>query len=361
MLVLVVSDFHLGKGTFLSNGQKNLMEDFDEDDRFIEFVDYYCSEEYKDQSVHLVLNGDILNLIQIDYLGIFTHIMDEQHCEKSLKCIINGHKKFFKSLKRFLSQNNKKISYVIGNHDAGMAFEGCQKIFSETVGAEVQFTQCLEFLGIHIEHGHRFEAINSVAPDQYFISGPNGKKILNLPWGSLFCLSILPKLKKERPYIDKIRPMSSYVIWTIFHDIFFFFRMAYVVISYLITSNRDEFLKQNRNFKTTLKILKQITIYPKYEKKARSILKNNPLLKVVVMGHTHLIEWRKFPEGKIYFNTGTWNSIPTIDAAAHESNLALTYVLVDIHDKTNEIINAKMNVWQGTWKPFREKVNLESI
>ena len=360
MLVLVVSDFHLGKGQFLKNGQKNLLEDFDEDERFIEFVEYYCSEKFHHEAVHLVLNGDILNLIQIDYYGIYTHIMDEEHCLKSLNQIIEGHGKFFQCLKNFLSKPNKKISYVIGNHDAGMAFEKCQMKFSEVCGAHIDFSMTLEILGIHIEHGHRFEAINSVPDDQYFIDGPNGKKILNLPWGSLFCLSILPRLKKDRPFIDKVRPVSSYVVWSLIHDIFFFFRMAYVVITYLISSNRDEYLSQNRNFKTTLKILKQVTIYPKYEKKARSILRRNPLLKIVVMGHTHLIEWRKFPEGKIYFNTGTWNAIPSVDAAAHESNLSLTYVLVDINDNSKEIISAKMNVWQGTWKPFRERVNLES-
>ena len=51
-------------------GKKILLEDFDEDERFIEFVDYYCTDKFKDESVHLVLNGDILNLIQIDYYGI---------------------------------------------------------------------------------------------------------------------------------------------------------------------------------------------------------------------------------------------------------------------------------------------------
>ena len=360
MLVLVVSDFHLGKGLFLKNGQKNLLEDFDEDERFIEFVEYYCSGEFENEHIHLVLNGDILNLIQIDFNGIFTHIMDEEHCLRSLDCIRDGHKNFFESLKKFLKRPNKKLSYVIGNHDAGMAFEKCQDRFKEIVDGDVTFELTLEILGVHIEHGHRFEAINSVPEEQYFINGPNGKKILNLPWGSLFCLSILPKLKKDRPFIDKVRPMSSYIVWCLLHDIFFFFRMSFVVIRYIIKSNRDEYLSQNRNFKTTLKILKQITIYPKYEKKARSILKKNPLLKIVVMGHTHLIEWRKFPGGKIYFNTGTWNSIPSIDAGAHESNLSLTYVMIDIHEKSKEITSAKMNIWQGTWKPFREKVNLES-
>ena len=34
MLVLVLSDFHLGKGRYLKNGQLNLLEDFFEDERF---------------------------------------------------------------------------------------------------------------------------------------------------------------------------------------------------------------------------------------------------------------------------------------------------------------------------------------
>ena len=360
MLILVVSDFHLGKGQFLKNGQKNLLEDFDEDERFIEFIDYYCTDKYEQEAVHLVLNGDILNLIQIDFQGIFTHIMDEEHCMKSLDAIYRGHKDFFQSLKNFLKKPNKKLSYIIGNHDAGMAFEKCQEKFKSIVDGKVYFGLSMEYLGIHIEHGHRFEAINSVPENKYFIEGPNGKRILNLPWGSLFCVSILPKLKKDRPYIDKVRPIFSYIMWCFFHDITFFFKMAFIVIGYLIKSNKDEFLKHNRNFKTTLKILKQITIYPKYENKARSILRKNPLLKIVVMGHTHLIEWRKFPEGKIYFNTGTWNPIPSVDAAAHESNLSLTYVIINIHDGTNEILHSNLNVWQGNWKPFREKVKLES-
>ena len=190
--------------------------------------------------------------------------------------------------------------------------------------------------------------------------GPNGKTILNLPWGSLFCISVLPVLKKDRPYIDKVRPMSSYIKWCLLHDIVFFFRMAWIVIKYLIATNFDVFLKQNRNFKTSINILKQITIYPKYEKKAKSILKKNKALNVVIMGHTHLVEWRRFPEGKFYFNTGTWNSIPSIDAGLHESTTSLTYVLVDIETKNNMIKSASLNVWQGKWRPYREEISTDS-
>ena len=77
---------------------------------------------------------------------------------------------------------------------------------------------------------------------------------------------------------------------------------------------------------------------------AKSILKQNKDLNVVVMGHTHLIEWRKFPEGKLYFNTGTWNPIPSIDAGMHESMSALTYVAINVHEKSNEIDTASLNI-----------------
>ena len=48
MLILIMSDFHLGKGKFLKNGQKNILEDFFEDDRFIELVDYYSKGKFED-------------------------------------------------------------------------------------------------------------------------------------------------------------------------------------------------------------------------------------------------------------------------------------------------------------------------
>ena len=71
MIYLSVSDFHLGKGKFLSGGQKNLIEDFFEDEDFKGFLEFYSTGEYKEKEITLVLNGDIFNLIQIDHFGIF--------------------------------------------------------------------------------------------------------------------------------------------------------------------------------------------------------------------------------------------------------------------------------------------------
>lgn len=357
MIILVLSDLHLGKGKFLKNGQLNLLEDFSEDEKFFDFCDYYSKGDFEKEEVHLVLNGDILNLIQIDIDGVYTNIIDDEVTVKSIDSIVKGHPKFFEGLRKFIKSTNKQITYIIGNHDAGMAFSEAQTALKRYVGEELQFGFSINLNGVHIEHGHRFEVINTVPNDKYFMEGPNGRMILNLPWGSLFCINLLPVLRKDRPNIDKVRPLGSYIKWCLFYDFKFFWKMCSLVIWYLIQSNFDEFIKQNRNFKTTISILKQITIYPLYGKKAKAILKRNKELHTVVMGHTHVQEWLRFPENKYYFNTGTWNHIPQLDAGQIEGHSKFTYVQIKV-DKVNRILlNGTINLWQGNWKPFREDVS----
>ena len=235
MIVLAVSDLHLGRGKFLSNGQLNILEDFDEDELFFEFLEFYSSGKFYWTDVHLVLNGDILNLIQIDHDGVFSHIIDEEHTCKSLQKIHDAHKTFFQAIKGFMASPNKKCTYIVGNHDNGMAFEGAQDLFRKLTNEKINFAHDTEIEGIHVEHGHRFEVVNAVPRSKFFRVGPMDKKILNLPWGSLFCIFILPRLKKERPLIDKVRPMGSYIKWCLFHDFFFFWRMLYTVLKYFLT------------------------------------------------------------------------------------------------------------------------------
>ncbi|MBT7610285.1 MAG: hypothetical protein HN576_11050 [Bacteriovoracaceae bacterium] len=358
MLLLVLSDLHLGKGKFLKNGQLNILEDFLEDERFKEFCEYFSSGRYYLADVHLVLNGDILNLIQIDLEGVFHHIIDDEHTTKVIELIHKGHKQFFQALKKFLSVPNKKITYIIGNHDAGMAFPLAQKAMRKYIGEEIRFSFDVNIDGVHIEHGHRFEVINTVPEKKYFRDGPKGKPILNLPWGSLFCIEVLPIIKKLRPYIDKVRPMNSYIKWLLLHDFFFFIKMTWNILRYFFQTRTEDYLKLNSNFKTSIKVLKQITIYPIYENKAKSILKQKPHLHTVVMGHTHVQEWRRFPEGKYYFNTGTWNPIPSMDAGLHESATKLCYCMIDVHSKSQTVRSASLNMWQGSWRPFISDISL---
>lgn len=356
MILLTLSDFHLGKGKFLENGQINILEDFDEDEKFAEFLDYYSTGTYYFSDVHVVLNGDILNLIQMDVDGKFTHILNEKTTEKMLEQIIEGHPLFFSSIRKFLSRPNKKLSYVIGNHDFGMVFKGAQKKFCKAVDGEVEFTHQFVKNGVMVEHGHRFEPVNTVPRAKQTIKGPDGDEILNLPWASLFCIYLLPKLKEMRPHIDKIRPLSLYIKWSLFHDTRFFIYLSWTVFWYLIRTQFPPFGRYNKNFRITLKQLSKIAIHPKYETNAKRALATRPDVKIVIMGHTHITEWRRFKDGRLYFNSGTWNRVPSMDKALHDNISALTYVLVELSGKKNTIKNAYMNIWKGKWRPYQEEL-----
>ncbi len=357
MQVLVLSDFHLGKGKFLDNGHINLLEDFDEDEKFSEFLDYHSTGTYYFTDVNVVLNGDIFNLIQMDVDGVFTHLLTEDHITKMVHEIIEGHPLFFQAIKKYLSRPNKKLTYVFGNHDIGMVFEKAQKAFMEAVDGEVEFTHQFVYKGVLIEHGHRFEPINTVPRSKLTVEGPNKKPIINLPWASLFCIYLLPKLKESRPFIDKVRPLSLYVKWTILHDFRFFLYLTWVVVTYFIRTQFRPFGRFNKNFKMSLRQIFKIAVHPKYEKNAKRVLATRPDVKIVVMGHTHITEWRRFKDGKLYFNTGTWNQVPSIDAALHKSITNLTYVSIEVNEKKGTITNAFLNVWQGKWRPYREEVS----
>jgi UDP-2,3-diacylglucosamine pyrophosphatase LpxH len=357
MLLLVLSDFHLGRGKFLEDGQVNILEDFDEDEKFAEFLDHYSTGTYYFSDVKIILNGDIFNLIQMDVDGKFTHLLTEDHICTMVDQIIEGHPLFFQSLRKFLSRPNKSLTYVIGNHDLGMVFEKAQDLFRKAVSDEkVAFTHQYSEYGVLVEHGHRFEPINTVPRSKLFIKGPDEKPILNLPWASLFCIYMLTKLKEIRPYIDKVRPLSLYVKWTIFHDFRFFIYLCWAVFGYILRTQFPPYGRYNKNFYMSPKQLIQISIHPKYETNAKRVLATRPDVKVVVMGHTHITEWRRFKDGRLYFNTGTWNHVPSVDQAMHKTISHLTYVCIEVNEKQEKIQNAFLNVWQGKWRPYREEV-----
>lgn len=368
MLLLVVSDFHLGKGRYFKNGEINLLEDFEEDVRFVEFVEFHCTNNYREKSVQLVLNGDFLNLLQIENYGVFSPLITEQRTLDALVSIKNGHENIFKSLKKFVQTPHKKLIYIIGNHDAAMYWPKAQELFCQLVGGSVgsvEFAMHKNILGIHIEHGHRFEAINNIPTSNYFTHAPNGDKILNLPWGGRFCIEVLPALKKERPYLDKIRPVGHYVRWCFFHDFRFFIKMCNNVVGYFMRSGIKRYLSEKKGFIHAFWFLKNFAIFPQFFKKAKKILIKNKEVHTVILGHTHISEWRKFPDGKLYFNTGTWNSIASLDSGLHQDLRHLTYVHIEINE--NEygefatMESAGLYQWFGHWTPFREEVKINHM
>lgn len=351
---LVVNDFHLGKGVILKDGTVNILEDFRHGRTFAEFLDYYRSGEFADCEVELVINGDFLNLLQIDYLGIHTYLVTERMVAHSVKAIIAGHSDVFEALRQFAAAPSHEISYIIGNHDIGLLFDLPRKILRETIGQKLRFYDTYyEFDSVRIEHGHMHEAINATDPQKFLLRDPDyPEPVLNLPWASLFVAAFLPRIKKERPFVDKVKPFTGYVRWALIHDTFFALRTGiFIGMSFL----RMFFLARKHpllDFHVTWEQLVGTTIYPNFVKEARKILRKSPHLHAVIFGHTHVLRYRQWGGGREYFNTGTWNEVTSLDIADFGLQTMLTYGFIELPPEGgSQRARIRLKEWKGQWRP----------
>ena len=135
---LVISDLHLGVGRTL-NGNTNPLEEFYFGEKLVEFLHYYCSGEYRDYEVELVINGDFLNFLQVDYRGHHLTVITESVSLEKLKFIVAGHPEVFRALRDFANMEGRVISYVVGNHDQCMLWPGTRAFLNETLQTNVKY------------------------------------------------------------------------------------------------------------------------------------------------------------------------------------------------------------------------------
>ncbi len=352
---LVVSDFHLGKGRYLPDGTQNILEDFIYDREFAEFLNYHRTGDFAEAEVELILNGDILNLLQIDTYGVYTHLVTERSVVRAVRRIVEGHAEFFQALRKFAATPHHRVSYVVGNHDVGMLWPGPRKAFSDAVGAEVQFHDvAYQFDGVYVEHGQQHERFAKIDLNRPFIEQGLPEPVLNLPWGSLFVAVLLPEIKQTRPHVDKVRPSSALILWVLFHDIFWGIKTGLRILNFVFDTVlfRRRF-QIHQGVRATLGLLKEISLYPNYDRIAFKILETHDSVHTVIFGHTHMLRYRQWKEGKEYFNEGTWNETTNLDLNDYGKQIRLTYAFIEypLSDLAQGRPKVRLKQWQGTWKP----------
>lgn len=357
---LVVSDFHLGKGRYFRDGTQNILEDFIYDREFSEFLAYHRTGEFAEAEVELILNGDILNLLQIDYYGVHTHLFTERSQIFAVRKIIEGHPEFFSSLRRWAASPGHSVAYVIGNHDVGMIFAGAQRVFAEAVGAPVKFyTSNYTFDGVWVEHGQQYERFARMNLKRPFITRGVPEPVLDLPWGSLFVAVFMPKLKQERAHLDKVRPFGDFMVWSVFHDFWWSIksgiRTVFFTLESLVFKSRYQIKKGVR---APWDIWREIVLYPSFDKIAFKILDEHADVNAVIFGHTHVLAYRQYREGKEYFNEGTWNEVTNLHLAEYGTKTRLTYAYIEYPIVTDGSARAKplvrLKEWKGVWRPEME-------
>jgi hypothetical protein len=125
--------------------------------------------------------------------------------------------------------------------------------------------------------------------------------------------------------------------------------------------------------RATLGLLKEISIYPNYDKIAFKILEEHEDVNTVIFGHTHILRYRQWREGKEYFNEGTWNETTNLYLDDYGRQIRLTYAFIEyppgsysarVGAANGDLAGGfsaalprpkvRLKQWNGVWKPESE-------
>lgn len=360
-VILVISDLHLSAGKMIK-GKRNLLEDFHYDNELIEFLNYYSRGDYENVAVELVINGDFLDFLAVPYVQYYDdEFWSEKAALEKLKMIMNAHKGVLDALKAFLSKADKKITYIIGNHDAEFVFDSLKKEFIDYFGEYKErivlsnnITTHTPTKGVSIQHGHQYERAHDFDQENAVVETLSGEKYFIPPWGSYYVTNVINKYKQERHFINAVRPIKHFLIHGILFDTFFTVRFMLSNIYYFVMVRFWHFYLMKGNLKQVIQDLaRELELFQDFETLTRQYFDKHPESRVLIVGHTHNPTLRIFNDGTIFINTGTWTKMVNMDLGQWNSGNALTYAKILVKNSEYEIEDFDKNVevdlkyWMG--------------
>lgn len=363
---IVISDCHLSAGRFFE-GHLNPHEDFYFDEEMIDLFEYFSNGPYGEGpdgpvDVELIINGDYFDYLNVPYLGEFEDAITEEIALYKTEAVIAGHPKVMAALRKFASLPGKKITYLIGNHDADLFFEKVRERITREWDPEGKYpSEKVELIadrdriyypeGVEIRHGNQFEAGNILNFDKPILTDYLEQPVLNIPWGSFYVLKIINRLKWEREYIDKVRPVKVFVLFGLLLDPWFTLKFCFLSAFYFLKTRFTWSPKRRSKLKVTLDILKEETkLFRDLEGEARQLLDERGDVQTVIFGHTHRPMNKIYPDGKQYINTGTWTKMINLDWRGLGSQFRRTFAVIQIKDG---VARCDLRQWVGEHSPHQ--------
>ena len=342
---LVVSDLHLGRGPTFDDGIKNPYEDFWFDDSFAEFVEYYTAGQYRDFNVELIINGDFVNLLQPDIL-IDGVTITEPDSMLMLQRVLNGHAVFFEALKQFMNQPEHQLSFIIGNHDQGFLWNRIEALLKNEISERIMFyPRSRSFDGIYIEHGNHYDMLNGFDVKEYSEKDFEGRRVLNIPWGSYFVMTFIYPRKKKIPYLDKIKPLRKYIRWGLLFDTVNTLKIVSRMVLFYFRNRFHRDPQRRKKFSINIEHIMESLRLNSLTEVAISILRHTNY-RVVIFGHSHKAMHIEL-EGKEYINTGTWTEMINMNIENLGRHTRLNYALIDY--RVNPV-GVTLREWHGKHK-----------
>jgi UDP-2,3-diacylglucosamine pyrophosphatase LpxH len=357
--IFIISDCHLSAGRHFE-GRLNPHEDFHFDDEMVDLFEHFSKGPYADIPVELIIAGDFLDPLNVPYEGEFEDAITEDIALTKVEAIIKGHPRVMAALKRFAGLPKKSIKYLIGNHDADLFFPRIRERLTREWDPEGRYpSPVVEVIadrdritypeGVEVHHGNQLESGSILNFEKPLLTDYLDQPVLNLPWSSIYVLKIINRLRWEREYVDKIRPVKVFVLFGMILDPWFTAKFVFLSVFYFLKTRFIWSPKRRARLKVTLDIMKQETkIFLDLEAEARSLLDQRPEIQTVFFGHTHRPMNKIYPDGKQYINTGSWVKMVNLDWRGLGRPFQRTFGLVHIKDGKAQ---CELRQWIGAHGP----------
>lgn len=347
---LVVSDLHLSEGRRNWDGSFNVLEDFTVDSRFVEFLDFYARAY---DQVELVLNGNFFEMLRCRAVVDYPDILFETYALESIRVAMDGHREVMEALKRFLSNPNHSLVYILGEADVGVLWPRVQAEMRAKISDRIVFYPSYYLdRGVYIEHGHQYESMHAIDVTSPF-KEVDGVDVLKLPWGAFFNAHFVQPLRRIRPQFYRVRPMRNYLVWAALFETRFLAKVVWQFIRMLFSASSRRLYPGN-SLLTIFKVFSQAADTETLEDYAEVLLSSDTTQKVI-FGHSHLPNYRQYENGKEYFNAGTWTRNLSLDLRSLGAFHRLTYVLLEYRGDDLEP-QAKLMEWHGKYEPVEDYV-----
>lgn len=357
LLRIVLSDLHLGTG--VRQGEPNPFEDFRHDEELADLLGYY-EREHEGTPIELVLNGDIFDLLKVKISGKWPHeITDEIATEKLRQCL-DGHPRFVRALRDFLKRSGHRVVFIPGNHDLDMVMKGPQALLRRYVAANLPEDR-LEFVtqsdtyylpdGIQIRHGHQLERIHRVDYRRLTRKRRDGTEVLDLPWGSLWILDVMNPAKQERSFVDRIQPLSRFLLGSLFFDTRFVLHFLWRSTLYFLKWRVFNIgAWRERLFRIPELLREDILALGTFDDAATRELRKLRGVTHLVLGHSHGPRYLTIEGGKVLVNTGTWMKMINLDVSHLGQDSGLTYCTITHGDEGPPRV--ALQRWHGPRRPY---------
>lgn len=359
-LILVISDLHLGAGAVVE-GRRNALEDFHSDQELVDFFKYYSVGDYSGTEVEIIINGDFLDLLAVPFVKCFD---DEYWSEKAslekLELILKAHPEVMEAIENFLKTKNKRLVYIIGNHDAELIFESLQQRFleefDESVRSKITLSKDINTYnpapGVYLQHGHEYEQAHAFDAYDSIIESSKGDKYFIPSWGSYYVTHVVNKYKQERHHANAVRPIRNFLIHGLIFDTFFTLRFMIANFYYFMMVRFLHYFRLKLGLKKVIEeCLNQLVLFQDFEDITQEFFKTYDEAKVLIVGHTHEPIFREFKDGTKFINTGTWTRMVNLDLGRQSQETQLTYAKVQINkkdykiDEFDEVVQVELNKW----------------